>query len=225
MRTIIHIGQHKTGTTSIQNFLRNKRRGLAKEGLYVPDSLVGCDNPSHFLLNVYSLHKNRFSSTKEKLLATNPPEYFVDLEARLRNDISKHYRIADQQGCRDVIWSNEGLYLLNSPEEYKRLFDLFAKHSSVIVCVCCFRDVESYRTSYMKQLMRQRIGFSEDKDSYRYVKPDSWLFDYKRKEEILKQVFENVICFPYNEENNVKCFMGQIGYSAADADAIRLNVS
>ena len=225
MRTIIHVGQHKTGTTSIQNYLRNRRGDLAREGLYVPDSLMGSDNPSHFLLNVYALHKHRLSSRKEKLLATKPPEYFVGLEARLRNDISRHYQAAEQQGCKDVIWSNEGLYLLNSPEEYKRLFDLFAKHSSKIVCVCCFRDVESYRTSYMNQLMKQRISFSEDKDSYRYVKPDSWLFDYKRKEEILKRVFDEVVCFSYNKENNVKCFMEQIGYSATNADSIRLNVS
>ena len=150
MRTIIHIGQHKTGTTSIQHYLKSKQLELAKEGLYVPDGLVGFENPSHFILNVYALNQNRSSSTKDKLLATRGPGYIAGLRQNLRDDIAKHYQNAKTQGCKDVIWTNEGLYLLRREEEYERLLELFVEFSSEVVCICCFRDVESYKFSYKK---------------------------------------------------------------------------
>ena len=68
MRTFVHVGQHKTATTSIQYFLRRNAEMLLKRGLYVPDKLAGFGNPSHFALNVYSLDRKRMSSMKEKLL-------------------------------------------------------------------------------------------------------------------------------------------------------------
>jgi hypothetical protein len=225
MKTFIHIGQHKTGTTSIQHYLVSKRAELAKEGLYVPDTLVGIENHSHFILNVYALNQNRMSSKKEKLLAKNGPKYFADLKGRLEKDIAQHYAAARKMGCNEIIWSNEGLYLLNSVEEYERLLELFRKHSTEVVCVCCFREVESYRESYMKQLTKRGIAFNSDKDSYRYVEPDSWLFDYESKEKLLRQVFGNVLFFPYNSQNMVGTFMEKIGHQAPDSDAFRLNVT
>ncbi len=165
MRTIIHIGQHKTGTTSIQHYLRSKRIELAKEGLYVPDALVGYDNPSHSILNVYALNQHRFPSMKEALLATKNPSFFMGLQKNIQDDIAKHYRHASSQGCQDIIWTNEGLYLLNSVEKYTRLCGLFNEFSSEIVCACCFRELEPYRMSYMEQLKKKGIGFSHDRDS------------------------------------------------------------
>ncbi len=225
MRTIIHIGQHKTGTVSIQHYLQDKRTELAKEGLYVPDSLVGFDNPSHFILNVYALNQNRSSSAKEKLLATKTPEYFSELQHNLEDDIAKHYQNARNQGCKDIIWSNEGLYLLRMTEEYERLLELFNDLSSEVVCVCCFRETQSYKLSYMAQLKKQGVGFSNDADSYRYVRADSWLFDYAQKETILNKVFEETIFFSYNRTDLVKTFMEQIGYSVANGELFRLNVT
>lgn len=225
MKTILHIGQHKTGTTSIQHSLKSRRGELAGAGLYVPDSLIGHNNPSHYILNVYALDPGRGSPMKEKLLKENGPEFLADLRPKLETDIARHYRLAEKQQCKKVIWSNEGLYLLHSEREYKRLRALFDAHSDAVVCVCCFRDRASYRASYMMQLQRNGIAFSEDRSSYRYVDEDSWLFDYDRKEKILRQVFDEVIVFPYREADMVKTFMEQIGYTAGPVDELRLNVT
>jgi hypothetical protein len=59
MRTIIHVGQHKTGTTSIQHYLRRNSRVLNGMGLYIPDKIIGFEAASHFILNVYSLNDDR----------------------------------------------------------------------------------------------------------------------------------------------------------------------
>lgn len=222
--TLVHIGQHKTGTTSIQNFLKNSRDILMERGLYVPDSIAGYDNPSHFILNVYSLNRTRTSPMKDKLLKKQP-YLFENLAQSLRKDIAWHYREAKAYGCKKVIWSNEGLYLLNSEEEYHRLCDLFSPHSSEIAAICCFRDKKSYKESYTKQLLKQKIAFSDEKDSYGYVSDDSWLFDYDRKVELLNSTFDDVTTYAYNREDNVKAFMEHIGYSIETSKAVRLNVT
>lgn len=225
MNTIIHIGQHKTGTTSLQHFLKKNKSNLSHNGLYVPESIAGHNNPSHFILNVYSLNANRFSSMKEYLMRTKPKKYFYELRHKLDEDLSKHYRLAEDQGCKDVIWSNEGLYLLNSIEEYTRLYELFSKYSSSIICVCSFREVAGYKKSYLLQLKKEGIAPSDDIDSYRYLNDDSWLFDYTGKIKMLNDVFDQVITFPFNQLDNVKTFMEHIGYPSFNSEIYRLNAT
>jgi hypothetical protein len=77
----------------------------------------------------------------------------------------------------------------------------------------------SYRESYIEQLGRQNIPLSNNPDSYRYLEPDSWLFDYKRKKELLSEVFDKGTYFLYDPNDNVKNFMETIGL-----DAIRTEV-
>ena len=225
LKTIIHIGQHKTGTTSIQHYLRNNRQDLVKHGLYYPDSLSGFDNPSHFLLNVYSLNKFRYSPMKEMLLKNETPEFFLELKNNLESDIARHYEEAERLGCKEIVWSNEGLYLLNSSEEYHRLLELFSKHSAQVVCVCCFREIESFKKSYLKTLETINPGSCTDKDSYRYIESDSWLFDVDRKKSILSQVFENTIYLSYNPTDMIKTFMDSLGYQVFNTSGLRLNIT
>ncbi len=191
----------------------------------MPDSLAGIDNPSHYILNNYALDAHRYSSTKERILKKNL-SLFMDLPEILKRDIEAHYKKASVKNCRDVIWSNEGLYLLDSVDEYKRLYDLFSIYSKEIVCICCLRDVDSYRDSYTRHLKKIGRQLSRDKGSYRYVEKDSWLFDYDRKKTLLQKVFgKSVIYLDYNEEDMVSEFMNGIGYSTIDGRSIRLNIT
>ena len=225
VRTIIHIGQHKTGTTSIQHYLRGNKASLAKQGLYVPDTVAGFTNVTHGILSVYSLGKKRFSPAKDRLLASRTPLFFWSLGEKLKSDIAQHYQRAKEEGCKDVIWSSEGLYLLNSESEYKKLIDLFSAYSSEMIVVCCFRETESFRTSYMKQLEKNFISFSQDRDSHRYVERDSWLFDYERKKKLLSKLFDDLIFFAYTPDDMVGKFMSLIGYPADESEKFRLNVT
>ncbi len=225
MRTIVHIGQHKTGTTSLQHYLKNDKQYLIKQGLYVPEGLAGFDDTSHFMLNLYALEKERMSPLKETF-EEKSPERMKGLFNQMRKDINDHYLHAKDLECDSVIWSNEGLYLLNSIEEYQSLFGLFAEHSSSTICVCCFRDVSSYRNSYQQQLKSLGIKPSENIDSYRYTQSDSWLFDYAKKTQLLNSVFNEVLTFDYEPADNVAAFLRRTGYD--DKRALghpRLNVT
>jgi len=225
MKTIIHIGQHKTGTTSTQKFLQDNRGFFAENGLYVPSSIAGYKHPSHYILNVYALDEGRYSSKKEEIVKKKGSQYLSELEIELKKDIKQIYQTATKLKCNKVIWSNEGLYLLNSEIEYKRLISLFSEYSTEIEVVCCFRDVKSYRKSYMEQLSKQNIPLSNDPESYRYLKKDSWLFDYKRKKTLLSAVFDQCTYFPYDAIDNVKNFMGVIGFNTKETGKYRENVT
>ncbi|MBV7328055.1 hypothetical protein KFU94_07305 [Chloroflexi bacterium TSY] len=225
MRTIIHIGQHKTGTSSIQHYMKQNKATLAKQGLYVPDQVVGFKCPSHLALNVYALGKNRSSPMKDNLLVSKSRFFFWFFERRLKADIARHYRQAINEGCQEIIWTNEGLYLLNSEAEYTKLIQLFSKYSQEIVVVCCFREIDSYRKSYIRQLEKHGVGFSQDKDSYRYVDRDSWLFDYEGKKKLLSKVFDNLVVFSYDPDDMVGKFMSVLGYSAENTKDFRRNVT
>ena len=109
--------------------------------------------------------------------------------------------------------------------EYVRLKNLFNEYSTSIVSVCCFRDPQSYKQSYAKQLLKQGIMPSKNKDSYRYLGDDSWLFDCPAKLKMLNNVFEETISFSYNREHNVTEFLDRIGYPSTCPNDLRLNVT
>lgn len=225
MKTIIHIGQHKTGTTSIQKFLQSNKDLCAENGLYIPSRIAGYEDNSHFILNVYALDENRYSSKKEDIVASKGTAYMRGLKLELQRDIERTYKDAAGKGCTKVIWSNEGLYLLNSKREYERLVNLFSEYSTEVEVVCCFRDKDSYRQSYTEQLKKGKRSESNDPDSYRYLKQDSWLFDYDRKKTLLSSTFDKHTYFLYDATDNVGRFMESIGITIKGGEEYRENVT
>jgi len=224
MKTYIHIGQHKTGTTSIQHFLQQHRDSLISDGLYVPDTLLGFDNPSHFLLNAYALNADRDSTAKIRLREFLDDNFFATLDRRLATAVAQHYERAMNAGCEEILWTNEGLFLLNSEAEYARLKQLFALYSDEVVCICCFRDKDSFLQSYTRQLASLDLPLSDDPTSYRYLAPDSWLLDYERKKTLLNAVFDEVRLLDYDAGDMVKVFMESVGRTVlGDTTGIRLN--
>ncbi len=191
----------------------------------MPQKFSGYTEPSHFLLNVYALAEGRFSPKKEEIIATKGAEYLSALETELRIEIEEAYRDAKSNRCSTVLWSNEGLYLLNSIPEYSRPLDLFTPHSTEVEVICCFREVQDFRDSYMKQLKKRNMSPSCDPDSYRYVDVDSWLFDYDRKRDILAKVFGKCTYFTYDPNDNIKKFMETIGLDQVNASDYRRNVT
>ena len=225
MHTLVHIGQHKTGTTSIQQCLQDQHQSLIKQGIYYPTSLCGHTNRSHFALNLYALEAHRHSPKKETLLRKYGQQQLDEIIAAVPDAVAGHYHKATALGCDRVLWSNEGLYLLNSVAEYQKLLGLFTSCSERVTAICCFRDLASYRTSYMGELRKLNRSPSADPDSFRYVEADSWLFDYDRKKDLLSAVFDDVICFAYDAEDNVANFCEQADIDASVSQQYRLNIS
>lgn len=225
MKTIIHIGQHKTGTTSIQKYLYDHRLYLMQLGVYVPHYFFKKMGANHFHLNVYSLNSNRSSPAKDAMMRVNSNEKYGKIVSSTKTEVQKIYSAAKNAGCEKVIWSNEGLFLLNTVEEYIRLVDLFRDYSDVIEVVCCFRDKSEFMESYKMQLDKQGIEFSSVEDSYRYVESDSWLLNYEEKEKLLRKVFDSCLIFSYDQHDNVAKFFEVLGLEVKSTVIYKKNMS
>ncbi len=222
METIIHIGQHKTATTSIQKYLLNNKLKLKEQKIYFTDKILDYQKPNHIILNVYALLKDRKSGAKRRVIESRGIEYLNELDKSLPAEIERIYSNAVQENCDKIIWSNEGLYLLNSEIEYEKLLNLFKPFSSKVTIVCCFRDKKSYIKSYEK--MMGGIP-SDDPESHRYTKKDSWLLDYDGKKNLLSKVFDEVLCFDYNPKDNIKEFLKVLKIENESNTQLRLNVT
>ncbi len=197
MNTLIHIGQHKTGTTSIQKYLNRNRDCLLQHKIYVPIF----PNTNHWKLNVYSLDDERISTMKKILKKSE----ISKIKQTLKKDVETIYKDAHAQNCNQIIWSNEGLYLLNSLKEYGRLTSLFQKLSNQIEIVCCFREIDSYKKSFFTQLGGD-VNYI-DKNSCHYFGEDSYLFNYDAKRKLLSECYDKCTFFDYNSTDNVKNFL------------------
>lgn len=197
MNTVIHIGQHKTGTTAIQRYLKQNRDCLLQKGIYLPLY----PDANHWKLNVYSLDNERISCLKKRLKKSE----IVKIKQTIKKDVEQIYEDARNQNCNRIIWSNEGLYLLNSVREYNRLKHLFKTLSDKIQIVCCFRDLDSYKKSFFDQL-EGHVEY-EDKNSCHYFCNDSYLFDYTAKRKLLLRCFNNCTFFDYSRVDNVDNFL------------------
>jgi len=182
MKTLVHIGSHKTATTSIQSFLQDHTEELLRYGYYFPTKLATVSSSSHWPLSIYALQEMRCSPMKELILADYGPEYLANIIREVESDVKTHYSAAKKYNCHTVIWSNEGLFLLRYSSEYRRLRNLFLGLSPKVDVVCCFRNKSDFKKSYINQLSRMDTPpITDDSDSYRYTEDDSWLFDYAKK--------------------------------------------
>lgn len=95
MKYILHIGQSKTGTTSLQSFLAENREALAAQGFLYPD----------IYLSGHALHVLEHNNVAEQLAGDSfyphlsAEEYFRQFE-----------RQAAQQGCETIILSAESFF-------------------------------------------------------------------------------------------------------------------
>lgn len=225
MKTIFHIGQHKTATTSIQRYLAHHRVSMKTKGIYFPLPFNSGRNSNHFQLNLYALNDSRFSPKKELLLQKDSSAV-TKIRSELPEKIERVYEDAEKHGCETVLWSNEGLYLLNSEEEYERLLRLVRQYSKQVTAACCFRNPEEFLASYTKELLKNKLQAEPTElDSYRYVEPDSWLVDYARKKVLLEQVFDSCIFWEYDPKDNVRSFLHNLNLPVVDSTDIRVNTS
>ena len=164
-RAIVHIGTHKTGSTSLQYWLAQHAAELA----------------SHHGLGVYRpIHPN---GRELALLCADPdrsiptireiPEWRTEA---WRTPSSGHVRSEVERSDEVMLISNETLSLLRTPDELERLRDLLAPRVVDIVLVT--RRAEDFLRSWRDQLTRDGFAMSQDPTSFAYLERDSWLVDY-----------------------------------------------
>lgn len=182
MEYLIHIGLHKTGTTSIQAFLQRNIARLKEHGLDFYQGLVYPEN--HVELHAASMRPSRDSGYKNRTKLQVNQEYI----GQVRQHVSD---FLDGSGAQRFIFSSEGLSLLRYADEVSTLKSLFPEGSWQIVAY--LREPQSYLRSYAAELKKhpETLPSVISQDSFAYVESDSWLIDYQARLEAYRLGFAN----------------------------------
>lgn len=138
MNLILHIGTEKTGTTSIQQFLKKNTDQLKRNGLYVPQTpMVGCGN--HRWVPLFA---NNDGFSDDFVIA----QQFKSDEDRKEKIYKKRRQFIDEclnaaNACNTIILSSEHLQSrLRTVEEIQRLRELVEEVADKILIVLYIRD-------------------------------------------------------------------------------------
>ena len=135
---VLHIGTEKTGTTSIQEFLKKNSDKLRKNGVYIPQSpMVGYGNHRWI-----PLIANNDDFSDDFVIVQN----FKSLEDRKEKINKKRLELIDEcknaaASCKTVIFTSEHLQSrLRGREEIQRLNRLVEELASRIRIIIYIRD-------------------------------------------------------------------------------------
>lgn len=171
-KAIIHIGLHKTGTTSIQHFLQDHRVRLQAHGFDFYQGMVFPEN--HVELHVATMRPERESGYKNRSKVVVNDEYIYKVRERVR-------RFIRDSPCDKLIFSNEGLSLLRYADELERLRKIIPVEQTTIVVY--LRNVGDYLRSYANQIRKDPKTLPGDlaEDSFANTKVGTWLANYEQR--------------------------------------------
>ncbi len=181
MKLILHIGTHKTATTSLQHFFALNRQRLITQGFFYPDN-----QDSAYVFNFLA---SRIAFGKQQEAA--------DFLAKARQQ-------AEQANCHTVLISGESFYAMTAfffdlqkrgrTEDYwtheERLVQAVKKCCAGfedVRIVCIFRPQDELAGSLYNQMVKNTFGISE---SYaEFLGETRPLYDYERHIALWEAVF------------------------------------
>ena len=175
---ILHIGTHKTGTTSIQAFLREELGAPAfPVGLYFADNHIEC---------LVAWARPQLCEFLTKLNVSWQEQAATD---RLERELGS--------SAPTIIYSCEQLSLMREPAELQRVRAACGDRELNVVVYT--RSPEGFLRSYA--FSRALLGArpSSDPDSLDYVEADSWLVDYETRIALWQRYADSVTIVNYDE--------------------------
>jgi hypothetical protein len=190
-RIVLHAGVHKTGTTSIQTFLRDENDGLL--------STVGCHYPEGFLLPALHtdlpllvIRSDRMWPARLRFPETQRASWQAAAWAHVRQRV-----VATDHEV--LVYVHEDLSYVRFDDELERLRELFDDREVTVVVV--LRDEAEFLASYRSQLAGTGFDPSDDPASFAYVEEDSWLLDHDALLDGYRRWFgvDHVVALDYGE--------------------------
>lgn len=210
---IIHIGTHKTGTTSIQNFLSSNRDEIFSEGF------------------MYSSISNNHSGPLASIFKDNPFNFFyykkhldfrpTDIIGVNRKNIKKITSEINENKDKKIVYSGEELSFLTF-SEVKRMQLFFSQFDDVVKIIIYKRDFFDYFISAFKQHIKGGCYYDLIERN-----PPEYIF--QKSLDIYKRVFgeANVAVrdYKYAKDNIINDFLLTIGCKIESAEQRKDNVS
>src|SRR5262245_32607663 len=180
MRLILHVGTHKTGTTSIQAALASNRQWLAERG-YVFPPLCGKQNSHNEFAHQLALAKpDEWDGFRIMLVRASDPD-----RAAILSGEEMSARIAGTKNWdgydADDYWNRKLEYL-------HRLRTVVREFDDIVVHLCLRRADEYAESIYATMILSGRFRGSFE----RFVSAVAPIFDYRRQIDAFRNVFQDV---------------------------------
>lgn len=150
MRTILHIGMPKTGTTAIQSGLAHARDHLKAAGILFPENPPGCEFRNHNLLAAGFAKYDRLPRQFR-----NKANYTPDTLREKYREFVAHVRdqaVAQQPEC--MVLSSEVLFRRISPADYATIARDIGGFSRAIRVIAYLRAPADHYASGVQQILK-----------------------------------------------------------------------
>lgn len=208
-RLYIHVGTHKTGTTTIQHSLRANDELLKdKYNLYYPDISI-VSKFSHYAHHEIS---HALAGNSKKIDDAQLKDFFGELSKELEfrdvilsaEPIYRHY-LNDVQGD---IWDKKKAY-------YSKLSQFLPKTCEVVL-ILYIRQPDKFAASMYSEKV-SATNYNED--FVKFLHDFNYHFDYEKNIEVLKECISNkVIVKPFDRQQFVNKDLLSDFYSIFDID-------
>lgn len=203
----VHIGKHKTGTTSFQKYLSDN-----SDILYYNRTVV----VPRYLSRLVAAAVIREELPIPPLKALKNRGYDISL-GKACAELADFFADSDAD---NVVFSEEHFSYFREQSEIDKFIwiienSLLADKSQIKVYLV-LRDRESFRISYRNQIIKAGHGESEDKNSPYYCKTDSWLLDDKAIINLWKNNFDEFFIIYYKKTDMVKILCQEMSIIASD---------
>lgn len=199
---VLHIGTHKTGTTSFQRWFNDNESAIAiacgatiYKGRFRDARELGaiCIGDGR---ETPAMHRraDRGANVDPGALPIRGTPQWEQMVAEVRRSVRDQLTAAGDT----FVVSSESLCLLRYGPEIERLAEMFpAGQTTVVVCL---RRPADFLRSWRRHLDRDFFEFSNDPTSFAYLEPDSWLVAYDQLIEAYRDVFgpDSVVVVDYD---------------------------
>jgi hypothetical protein len=186
MSTVLHIGGYKTGSTSIQLWLRDHADLLAAHGARFPHGWLRRDN--HLELALILMDQHRLSPARTRGDEWRDPQWCELVEAQVRADLALWSDVT-------TVLSAEDTSLLRSHDELVALRELVGDAHIVVY----LRDRQTFLAAWEDTLVHKLdLPTSRDPYAYNCVLPESALLDYGGQLDAWQSHFSQVTVLNYD---------------------------
>ena len=210
-RPILHVGFQKTGTTSIQYWLRDHADLLAEHGYRFPRGWLHLN--THVELSLCLTRLDRMTQGRLRGDEWRDPVWRSEVLTQIINDIDGHVR-------GTTILSNEDLSLFRYEDEFAALRALIGNAAIIIYLRRPDEFLASLAAHYSKEDM---AGLSNEPDAFNYVHAGSWLAQYAYRVRLWRKWFSRVRVLDYDAEcaqdgSVLPSFLRLLGLPVVDVD-------
>lgn len=178
-RLIIHIGTHKTGTTTIQTTLKAHRDALKADGILYPSTSSGdqSDRPKHVIISAAARRVKGIEPVKQRQMLM---EEFA------------------QSGCHTMIISEESL---STPQaSIQKFFEAFRNDFDIEV-ICYLRRQDYFLESLYNQFVREPTKqISRNIEKFYKSNKTQTRLDYAAMLDAWRTVSQKVIALDFDAE-------------------------